>query len=253
MGLAREAAGSAAVGSALACSRAHASWVARSLARTSAACTPGWVLGYSTARRRRSTSAMGSGEPMRSKAVTSSEGAGPRAVGERRGAVWGASSLTGSSGAANSPAGVVDKGGGAAAVPSPSPPLARISAPAISSATARKLTSDLAAHGSIQRPRLGIAGERQRLYEGLVKHHDLKQTHGVYLHDVQPGSPAGNAELRKGDIIVGADSAVIEGLDDLHRFLISKSYGDTLTLRLLRELDLLDITVTLTPPAEQSA
>jgi S1-C subfamily serine protease len=124
---------------------------------------------------------------------------------------------------------------------------------AISSAAARKLTGDLAAHGSIQRPKLGIAGERQRLYEGLVKHHDLKQTHGVYLHDVQPGSPAGNADLRKGDIIVGADAAVIEGLDDLHRFLMSKSYGDTLTLRLLRELDLLDVTVTLTPPAEQSA
>ena len=119
---------------------------------------------------------------------------------------------------------------------------------AIGSRTARKLTQDLIQHGRIQRPRLGIAGERQRLYEGLVKHHQLSQTHGVFLHEVLDGSPAATAGVRKGDILISADGDVVEGLDDLHRILTGKQYGETLALRLLRDLDLIEATVTLTPP-----
>jgi S1-C subfamily serine protease len=119
---------------------------------------------------------------------------------------------------------------------------------AISSNAARKLTQDLIKHGRVQRPRLGIAGERQRLYEGLVKHHQLSQTHGVYLHEVIEGSAAAKGDVRAGDILISADGNVIEGLDDLHRVLTSKQYGETLTLRLLRDLDLIETTVTLTPP-----
>jgi S1-C subfamily serine protease len=119
---------------------------------------------------------------------------------------------------------------------------------AISSKTARKLAQDLILHGRVQRPRLGIAGERQRLYDGLVKHHSLEQTHGVFLHEVVDSSPAAAAGVRKGDILIGADGDVVEGLDDLHRILTGKQYGETMTLRLLRDLDLIETTVTLTPP-----
>ena len=115
---------------------------------------------------------------------------------------------------------------------------------AISSATARKLTQDLAAFGQVRRPVLGIAGERERLYHGLVRHHRLDQSHGVYVHDVREGSPAARAGIAPGDILIGADGTVVEGLDDLHRILSG---------RLLRELDLIEVTVTLTMPGEPSA
>ncbi len=124
---------------------------------------------------------------------------------------------------------------------------------AIASAAARKLSQDLIQHGRVLRPRLGIAGERQRLYEGLVKHHQLTQTHGVFLQEVQDGSPASRGGLRKGDILISVEGETVEGLDDLHRILSMHQVGDQLTIRLLRDLDLLEVTVSLTPPEDQAA
>ncbi len=124
---------------------------------------------------------------------------------------------------------------------------------AISSATAQKLAQDLVTYGKVHRPRLGIAGERQRLYEGLVRHHNLEQSHGVYLHEVMDGSPAARAGITGGDILIGADDQVVEGLDDLHRILQSKQPGDEMAVRLLRELELIEVKVTLTSPDDQAA
>lgn len=124
---------------------------------------------------------------------------------------------------------------------------------AISSASARPLVDDLTRFGEIRRPLLGIAGERQRLYAGLVRHHQLGQTHGVYIHEVRPGYPAAKAGIRAGDILIGADGQVVEGLDDLHRLLSGKALGSEMAIRLLRDLDLVEVTVTLDAPAANPA
>ncbi len=124
---------------------------------------------------------------------------------------------------------------------------------AISSATAQALARDLIAFGEIRRPRLGIAGERQRIYAGLVRHHKLQQTHGVFVHEVQENGPAHRAGISAGDILVSAEDTPVEGLDDLHRVLSSKQAGDTMAVRLLRDLDLLEVTVTLDTPETRTA
>lgn len=124
---------------------------------------------------------------------------------------------------------------------------------AISSAVAQRLLPDLIAYGEVRRPRLGIAGERQRIYPGLLRHHQLRQTHGVFLHEVRAGSPAAQAGLQAGDILVAADGQIVEGLDDLHRILAGKQVGATMTIRLLRDLDLLEVTVRLTPLESEGA
>jgi len=124
---------------------------------------------------------------------------------------------------------------------------------AISSASARTLASDLARFGEIRRPLLGIAGERQRLYGGLVRHHNLAQTHGVYVHEVRAGHPAANAGIRAGDILIGVDGQAVEGLDDLHRILSGKEFGAVMAVRLLRDLELVEVTVTLDAPAADTS
>ncbi len=116
---------------------------------------------------------------------------------------------------------------------------------AISSATVQQFVEDLVKYGEIRRPRLGIAGERQRIYGGLIRHHKLDQTHGVFIHEVQPDSPAKQGGIIGGDILIAAGGTVIEGLDDLHRLLGSKKAGDTISMMLLRDLDIVEVTVTL--------
>lgn len=119
---------------------------------------------------------------------------------------------------------------------------------AISSATAQHMIGDLLKFGEIRRPVLGIAGERQRLYGGLIRHHKLEQTHGVFIQNVKRGYPAEATGIRQGDILIATDGAVIEGLDDLHRVLSGKGTGDSMVASLLRDLDLIEVTIILEPP-----
>ncbi len=117
---------------------------------------------------------------------------------------------------------------------------------AVSSATIQRVIPELAQYGVVRRPRLGIAGERQRLYEGLAEHHKLNQTHGVYIHQVIENSPAARAGIAAGDILVMAKDEAIDGIDALNRVLGSSKFGDELKVKVLRKLELVEIAVKLT-------
>jgi S1-C subfamily serine protease len=121
---------------------------------------------------------------------------------------------------------------------------------AVASATIQKVVPDLAEHGIVQRPRLGIAGERRELYEGLAEHLKLDQTHGVYLHQVMDKSAAAQAGVQTGDIIVVVDDQTVTGMDSLARALLGKKFGDTLAVKVIRKLDLLEIAVKLIEDSE---
>ena len=120
---------------------------------------------------------------------------------------------------------------------------------AVSSATIQKVLPDLAEHGAVRRPRLGISGERERLYEGLAAHHNLSQEYGVYVHETGENSPAAQAGIQSGDILIALDGEPVTGLDALHRALLTHKFGDVLAIRLIRKLDIVQVTATLTPMA----
>lgn len=115
---------------------------------------------------------------------------------------------------------------------------------AIGANTARRIAEQLIA-GGIQRPRLGVAGERSRIYAGLIRHHQLEVTHGITVQGVEENSGAAAGGVQVGDIIVGLDEHAIEGVDDLHRALLNYKVGDEVTLTVIRELDLLKLKVKL--------
>ncbi len=117
---------------------------------------------------------------------------------------------------------------------------------AVASTIVQKVIADLAQYGKVRRPQLGIAGERQSLYEGLASHHNLTQTHGVYIHEVIENSPAARAGISAGDILVMANNEPITGIDALARVLNGFKMGDELAVKLLRKLDLITLTVKLT-------
>ena len=110
--------------------------------------------------------------------------------------------------------------------------------------TARKIAEQLVA-GGVKRPRLGIAGERTRIYEGLIKHHQLGVTHGIVVHGVEEKSGAATAGLQKGDIVIGLDGSEVQGIDDLHRALQGYKVGDEVTVTAIRDLYLLKLKVKL--------
>ena len=110
--------------------------------------------------------------------------------------------------------------------------------------TARQIAGQLVA-GGVRRPRLGLAGERARIYEGLIKHHKLGVTHGIAVHGVEEHSGAAAGGIQKGDIVIGLDDKEVQGVDDLHRLLQGYQVGDEVTVTVIRDLDLLKLKVKL--------
>jgi len=110
--------------------------------------------------------------------------------------------------------------------------------------TAKQIAEQLIA-GGIQRPRLGIAGERARIYEGLIRHHRLEVTHGIAVQGVEENSGAAAGGLHKGDIVIGLDDHAVQGIDDLHRALINYKVGAEVTVTVIRDLELLKLKVKL--------
>jgi S1-C subfamily serine protease len=121
---------------------------------------------------------------------------------------------------------------------------------AVSADTARLVIPQLLRDGTVRRSYLGIAGQDVPLPRRLVRHHALTTAFGVLITEVVADTPASRAGAHDGDLIVGFGGAPVERTDDLHRLLTGERAGSPTTLRVLRGVELLDLSVT---PAEPNA
>ncbi len=114
---------------------------------------------------------------------------------------------------------------------------------AIPSNTARAVAEQIIAHGYVARPYLGIRW--QSITPAIAHRFGLPSEWGVYVVEVVPKSPADQAGLRHGDIIVQIDDTP---LDEKHPFinaLFDHQPGETVTLTLYRGQEKMTLKVTL--------
>jgi S1-C subfamily serine protease len=114
---------------------------------------------------------------------------------------------------------------------------------AVSSETARLVIPQLLRDGRVRRSYLGIAGQDVPLPRRLVRHHVLPNRGGVLVTEVVKGMPAERAGVKDGDFIVGFGEAVVDRTDDLHRLLTGERVGETISLKLLRGVELLELPI----------
>jgi S1-C subfamily serine protease len=67
---------------------------------------------------------------------------------------------------------------------------------------------------------------------------------------VEPDSPAASAGIASGDVILALDQEPVAGVDDLVRLLNGERIGRSVTLRLLRQGSVREVSVT---PSERTA
>ena len=103
------------------------------------------------------------------------------------------------------------------------------------------VTDQLKSHNKVLRPYIGISGIN--LDESTAKKYNL--TVGVYVKTVQNFSPAEKAGLKAGDVIVKADDKDITTMDELNDIKNSHQIGDTMKLKINRNGDEKEITLTL--------
>ena len=103
------------------------------------------------------------------------------------------------------------------------------------------VTDQLINHNKVLRPYIGISGIN--LDESTAKKYNL--TVGVYVKTVQNFSPAEKAGLQSGDVIVKADDKDITTMDELNDIKNSHQIGNTMKLKINRNGEEKEITLTL--------
>ena len=105
---------------------------------------------------------------------------------------------------------------------------------AVPSTTAEWVVSELLTHGKVRRRQLGISAMAARLHARLVRELDLLSDQAVEVGDVLPGSPASEAGVEPGDLIVSLSGRVVTSIDDLHRLLTTFPLDQPLVISVVR-------------------
>lgn len=100
---------------------------------------------------------------------------------------------------------------------------------------------------TIERPQLGIS--MRNLSDAMYYHYqelrNIDIDAGVYVEEVTSGSPAADAGICVGDIIISADGEDVDNLAYLRYLLYTHDVGDTMELTIYRNGDEVNLTVTL--------
>lgn len=115
---------------------------------------------------------------------------------------------------------------------------------AIASNTAQFVAAWLIKEGRIRRSSIGVSGQNVPLHPRVVRFHQLEINRGVLVAGTEPGSPATQADLREGDVIVGFKGRPVGGIDDLHKQLVASEIGVPSPLMILRGTEKIFLVVT---------
>jgi len=109
--------------------------------------------------------------------------------------------------------------------------------------TAKFVAATLIKDGKITRSYIGVAGQNVPLHRRLVRFHNLPVESGVLIVSLEANSPARNAGLIEGDVIVGFDDRPIPNIDDLHKCLTGERVGVRSQLTVIRGSEKLPLDV----------
>lgn len=119
---------------------------------------------------------------------------------------------------------------------------------AIAVDTAKFIASRLMKDGKVRRSYIGVAGQTVWLPTRTARSAGQPSRSGVLVQSVEQGSPAEEAGLQRGDVIVAFNSQLVSSIDDLHRMLTDTSPGSASAVTIIRRPERLEIPIT---PAEQ--
>jgi S1-C subfamily serine protease len=103
----------------------------------------------------------------------------------------------------------------------------------------RRITSTLMREGRVRRAYLGLVTVPAPLSPAWRER--LGRTTGLRVAEVVPGSPAGRAGLRAGDLLLSAGSHPVAAAHDLQRLMFAEAIGRPLPITVMRNGALVDV------------
>ena len=114
---------------------------------------------------------------------------------------------------------------------------------AIASNTAKFVAGWLIKEGKIGRSYIGVAGQNVPLHRRIVRFYSLPRESGVLVVSVEKGSPAEDAGLREGDVIVAFNEQPIGSIHELHKMLMGDQIGIAAKLLIIRHTEKLELSI----------
>lgn len=100
----------------------------------------------------------------------------------------------------------------------------------------------LRTEGSVARGYLGV--QIQEVTPEIKEALGLERAEGALVNDIPPG-PAAKSALREGDVIVSVDDKAIRDVRDLQNAIAARKPGKSVNLKVIREQDKIELSVTL--------
>lgn len=113
-----------------------------------------------------------------------------------------------------------------------------------------RILDELLERGHVRRPFVGVAAQPVALSASLVKEHGLADDAALLIVSVADGSPADNAGITVGDVLLEANGVSLSRPTDLLDALSSVPSGDAFRLKVLRGGAVKSVSVT---PADRGA
>src|SRR5438132_1315059 len=105
---------------------------------------------------------------------------------------------------------------------------------AVAANTASFVLGELVRHGRVRRAFIGISAQQTAIPRRLQVAAGLTQDKATMVAAIEPGSPAAEAGLMTGDMIVALDGLPVTGADDVIRILTGERIGRSVTVEVLR-------------------
>jgi len=116
--------------------------------------------------------------------------------------------------------------------------------------TAKFVAAQLMTQGRIRRGYLGFAGQNVVIPRRMVRALGLPISTGIQISAVEQGSPAAQAGLLSGDLLISFAGEPVGGIDELQRHMTEERIGVPTKMAVLRRLKILELEVT---PLERNA
>ena len=104
----------------------------------------------------------------------------------------------------------------------------------ISINSAKDIANMLIREGRVKKAYIGISMQDVNLHQRIINFHHLENKKGVFVMKVELGSPAADAGLKEGDVIVNFDGNYVNSGDELFRLLDKDRIGISCSLKIIR-------------------
>jgi S1-C subfamily serine protease len=104
----------------------------------------------------------------------------------------------------------------------------------VASNTALLVLTQILTLGRVRRAAIGIQGQHTIIPRHIARHAGVSQASGIRVMEVQKESPAAQAGILSGDLIIAIDQQTVTGIDDLLRLLDHRRVGKPAAVEILR-------------------